>query len=124
MKEQDIRRIIGEVCDALDRYHAKFGPLAIGVATAMALGCSAGSPAYRGQFTESPNTDSDAAIIVADAITFYGAPDVLGAVVDSFDTTDGDATDGDADADAAIDAGPQMDYAVIFDSQTLQNEGG
>jgi hypothetical protein len=118
MKEQDIRRILNEVCETLDRHRAKAGPLAIGAAMAMAL-VTACSAKYMGSMPEDTGGQ-----VLEDAAVRYAADFAIvdSSVSEAADTADGDATDGEADA--AIDAGPQMDYAVIFDSLTSQNEGG
>jgi hypothetical protein len=143
MKEQDIRRILNEVCDSLDRHRAKLGPMAAGVTMAVLLNCcspavseygaampedtgsdvTADTPAmhYAAPFDSS---DVDSETLAAPPVDAYGAlfDVLLPADSSAQDTSDGDATDGDGDA--PVDAGAVMRYAVIDDSQPTQNQGG
>jgi hypothetical protein len=93
MREQDIRRILKDVCDNLDRHAAKAGSVAVGVAFAFSLGCSSSQQQamYMAQFdgaTDSSETEADA-------------------------TTSDAGTDSTAQADSAMDS-PSMKYMVPF----------
>jgi hypothetical protein len=67
MKEQDIRRIIGEVCEALDARRARLGPLAIGAAMAMACGGSVQPKYMADTSTSTIQSDAEADTGLADA---------------------------------------------------------
>ena len=148
MKEQDIRRILSDVCGSLDARRAQLGPLAAGVTMAMLLNCcspavcSYGSPGSDTATTNLSDTGPDVTsdtpamhyaapfdsavseTITAPPVDAYGVPFDALPPFDSgaADSADGDATDGDGDV--PVDTGAAMRYAVLFDSQTAPNQGG
>jgi hypothetical protein len=134
MREQDIRRILQDVCDTLDRKAAKAGVVAVSVAMSVALGCSGNATfvvsdattttttttSDAGTTDSPPTTDSgaidttpgmaymaqftDSAPVATDSQRIIDDPEVSYAAPDTEIAETVDATDGDAAADSAPDA--------------------
>jgi hypothetical protein len=110
MREQDIRRILKDVCEALDRQRAKAAPIAVGVALAMGAGCGGEAIIVQVDATasETSQTSSEAStqdsatstdstsLIETEPMVFYG----LATVDSTVPSTDSDsASDVDAEAE-------------------------
>jgi hypothetical protein len=114
MREQDIRRIVKDVCEALDR-RAKAAPIAVGVALAMGTGCAGTVTTVQADATATETTRTSSETSTQDSAT----PSDSGSPIDSSSPIDSEpmivyglaaadstvpATDGDSASDSDAEA--------------------
>jgi hypothetical protein len=120
MREQDIRRILREVCDSIDRTRSSAGTIAVGVAIALGgQGCAASPPMtyYMGPFptpADSTTAPGDSALDAASDAAASPSDSATSSVASSSDT-----------GATAPDTGPSMvaKYMAVFDSGPVHKYG-